>query len=266
VFEDFLLSRQREAVRNPREQGRFKTKHLNLWVNARSAYFNMASWSRCYDPTLTLSSLAGRRCVIGMDLASKNDIAALQVLFDLGDGSYATFGRYYLPEDMVEEAGREHYRAWSIAETPSLILTDGNMIDFERIEADLDELRTQFTVDEIVFDPSQATMLVTRLMSKNVTVQQFDQNARNYSEPMKQVAALIDAGKLKHDCDARHPMTWMISNVTARMDAKDQVYPRKEKPENKIDGPVALIMAMARMMTGGPAASPYEERGLLVFG
>ncbi|MFC0407929.1 terminase large subunit [Roseomonas elaeocarpi] len=268
VSGEFLLARQREAVRNTREQGRFKTKHLNLWVNARSAYFNMQSWAMCRDLDLTLGSLEGERCIIGMDLASKQDIAALQLLFPLGEKRFATFGRYYLPEDIIEEPGRDHYRGWALSDPPQLILTEGNMIDFDRIEEDLEDLRQRFTVDEVVFDPAQATMLMGRLMNKGVTVTQFDQNARNYSEPMKEVAALIDAGLLTHDCDERAPMTWMMSNVTARLDAKEQVFPRKEKDENKIDGPVALIMAMARAMGGDPSAgrSVYEDRGLLVFG
>jgi phage terminase large subunit-like protein len=69
---------------------------------------------------------------------------------------------------------------------------------------------------------------------------------------MKQVAALIDAGRLKHDCDANDPMTWMMSNVTARVDGKDQVFPRKERPENKIDGPIARIMTMRLAMIEQP--------------
>ncbi len=265
VSQDFLLARQREAVRNTREQGRFKTKHLNIWVNARSAFFNMQSWANCYRPDLRIDDLVGLRCKMALDLASKQDIAAMQMLFDLGDGTQATFGRYYLPEDIIEEAGRDHYRGWALADPPKLILTEGNMIDFGRIEEDIDDLRGRFTVDEITFDPNQATMLMTRLMAKGATVSEFQQTAAIYTEPMKQVAALIDAGKLRHDCGPNDPMTWMMSNVTARMDGKDQVFPRKEKPENKIDGPVALIMAERLLMIieGG---SVYEEHGIRVFG
>ncbi len=262
---EFLQQRQAEAVRNARKQGVFKTKHLNLWVNARSALFNMASWNRCRVPGLSLDAMRGRRCYVGLDLASKNDIAAMVLLFPLDGGAYATFGHYYLPGEVLEETGREHYAGWAHADPPTLTLTDGNMIDFERIEADLDDVRSRFQVEEVVFDPAQATMLVTRLMAKGVAVTQFDQNARNYSEPTKQVGALLDAGRLQHDCAENHPMSWMMSNVVGRPDAKDQVYPRKDKAENKIDGPVALIMAMARAMAGG-GGSVYEERGLLVFG
>jgi phage terminase large subunit-like protein len=248
VSAEFLLARQREAVRNTREQGRFKTKHLNLWVNARAAYFNMQSWTACRNPELRLEDFEGQRCKIALDLASKQDIAAMQILFDLGDGSFATFGRYYLPEDVVEEPGKDHYRGWALADPPKLILTQGNMIDFGRIEEDLEDIRHRYTVEEITFDPAQATMLMTRLMAKGVNVSEFQQTAANFTEPMKQVAALIDAGRLKHNCDANDPMTWMMSNVTARLDGKDQVFPRKERPENKIDAPVALIMAMRLAM------------------
>lgn len=47
----------------------------------------------------------------------------------------------------------------------------------------------------------------------------------------------------------------MIGNVVGHYDAKENVYPRKERPENKIDGAVALIMAIGRQMVHEPAPS-----------
>jgi phage terminase large subunit-like protein len=49
----------------------------------------------------------------------------------------------------------------------------------------------------------------------------------------------------------------MLSNVVTKLDAKDSGYPRKERPENKIDGPVALTMAMGRMIAKDNVPSPY---------
>ena len=66
----------------------------------------------------------------------------------------------------------------------------------------------------------------------------------NFSEPMKTLEALVLQKKLIHDSDP--VLTWMASNVVAHLDAKDNIYPRKERPENKIDGIVALIMALSR--------------------
>jgi phage terminase large subunit-like protein len=261
---DFLLAQQRAAIRNPREQGRFRTKHLCQWVNSRSAFFNMQSWNASYQPQLTLEAYRGRRCYVGMDLASKQDIAAMQILFPLDDGSYATFGRYYLPEDITQSPGKSHYAAWHTA--GQLITTDGNMIDHQRIADDLDELRNTYDVEEVVFDPAQANFIMGRLTEQRVPVYEFTQHARNYSEPMKQVAALMDAGKLRHSDEPNSPMSWMISNVVSRTNAKDEVFPGKEKEDLKIDGPVALIMAMARAMANVSTKSVYESRGLLVFG
>ena len=56
-------------------------------------------------------------------------------------------------------------------------------------------------------------------------------------------------------------MAWMVSNVVAHLDAKDNIYPRKERAENKIDGVVALIMALSRAIKPGDAVvlgSDYE--------
>jgi phage terminase large subunit-like protein len=44
--------------------------------------------------------------------------------------------------------------------------------------------------------------------------------------------------------------------VVCHRDAKDNIYPRKERPENKIDGAVALIMALGRAM-----AETFEDSG-----
>jgi len=77
------------------------------------------------------------------------------------------------------------------------------------------------------------------------------------SEAVKEVEGFIRSRKIAHDGDLA--MTWMLSNVVAKLDAKDNVYPRKERPENKIDGPAALIIAMGRMLTKDNAPSPYER-------
>ena len=61
--------------------------------------------------------------------------------------------------------------------------------------------------------------------------------------------SLLLQNKLIHDgCPV---LGWMASNVVAHLDAKDNIYPRKERPENKIDGIVALIMGISRAITPG---------------
>lgn len=252
---EFLQSQLQDAINNPRKQGTYKTKHLNLWVNARDAYINMQRWADCRRDGLTLAGYEGRACFIGMDLASKVDIAAIELLFPLDDGRFARFGRYYLPDETVQLPENDHYRGWSKAGL--LTVTDGNIIDFGRILEDIEALAARFRVEALAYDPFQATMLVTELMNVGLPCIEVKPTVLNLSEPMKQIEALIRDRKLHHDGDP--VMTWMMSNVVAKEDAKDNVYPRKDRPEKKIDGFVALCMAMNRAMVVSESGDPFVE-------
>ena len=91
----------------------------------------------------------------------------------------------------------------------------------------------------IGYDPWQATQLAQNLMQYGAPMVEVSPNVKNFSEPMKQFQALVLQQRIHY---APNPvMDWMMSNVVCHTDAKDNIYPRKEKPENKIDGVVASI-------------------------
>jgi len=101
-------------------------------------------------------------------------------------------------------------------------------------------------VTEVPYDPYQATELATRMMKEGLPMIEVGATVRNFSEPMKSLDALILSGGIYHNGDPM--LDWMIGNVYGQKDAKDNVYPRKARNENKIDGAVALIMALGRDM------------------
>jgi len=82
---------------------------------------------------------------------------------------------------------------------------------------------------------------------------------------MKELEALTLDGRLAHTGDP--VLAWMISNVAVKRDEKDNIFPRKEQDAAKIDGAVAAIMALNRALAHTedemPAASVYEERGIV---
>ena len=259
VRPEVLLPLQAKAMQMPSAVNNFKTKHLNEWVNADTAWMDMRAWDRCADPLLDIETYAGKQCWIGLDLASKTDIAALVMVFEHPeiDGAFTVFGKYYLPEDTVNAAGNSQYPGWMSA--GRLTVTPGNVIDFGWIEADLADLVSRFSIQAVAFDPFQATQLSTRMMSEGLPMIEVRPTVLNFSEPMKTLEALVLQGKLIHDGDP--VLGWMASNVVAHLDVKDNIYPRKERPENKIDGIVALIMALSRAIKPGDAVvlgSDYE--------
>lgn len=259
VREEILVPLQAKAMQLPSAVNNFKTKHLNEWVSADKAWMDMRAWDAGTNPDLELDQFLGQPCWVGLDLASKTDIAALVMVFQHPDtpDAYAVFGKYYLPEDTVQAAGNSQYEGWS--HTGRLSVTPGNVIDFGWIEADLLDIASRFSVEAVAFDPFQATQLSTRMLSEGLPMIEVRPTVLNFSEPMKTLEALVLQKKLVHDGDP--VLAWMASNVVAHTDVKDNIYPRKERAENKIDGIVALIMALSRAIKPGDSVvlgSDYE--------
>ncbi len=243
VRPEVLLPLQAKAMQLPSAINNFKTKHLNEWVSADSSWMDMRAWDACTDPSVSIEAFEGERCFIGIDLASKVDMAAKAMIFER-DGKLHVFMSYYLPESAIEDGRNSQYSGW--ARQGILTVTPGNVTDFDQIEAELLADASRFEVREVPFDPFQATQLSSHLIAQGLPMVEMRPTVLNFSEPMKHLEALVLQKRLVHDGDP--VLSWMISNVVCHRDAKDNIYPRKEREENKIDGVVALIMALGRQM------------------
>lgn len=247
VQPDVVAQLASKAMQMPAAQANFKTRHLDVWVNADQAWMDMRAWDRCADAGLSVEQFAGQPCWIGLDLASKTDIAARVVLFKRlinQETHYYIFGRYFLPEAAILESRNSQYSGWHLQDL--VTTTPGDVLDFQVVEDDLMRLSSAHEVREIGYDPWQATQLAQRLQANGATVVEYRNTVANFSAPMKEMDALARSGRLHHNGDP--VLTWMVSNVVCHMDAKENIYPRKERPENKIDGVVAAITALGRAM------------------
>lgn len=154
VFPEDIERLCAKALKMPSAQNNFLTKRLSVWVNADTAFFNMAALAKYANPNLKPSGFYGERCWIGIDLASRRDMAPMTQLFRRGDRFYA-FGRYYLPESEIEDSGNSQYTGW--AKEGWITATPGNIIDYGYIEDDLREISKDYEVAEVAYDPFQAT-------------------------------------------------------------------------------------------------------------
>lgn len=253
VMPNYVMQLRTKAMQTPSAVNNFLTKHCNMWVNADTAWMDMRAWERCADESLNLDDFAGEPCIIGLDLASKTDIAAKIRLFQReidGTRHYYVFGQYYLPEMAVFDGRNSQYGGWEIE--GRLKTTQGDVLDFRAIEDDLLEDSKLFRVTDVAFDPAQAHQLVQNMQEKGLNMVEYRATVLNFSEPMKELEALARSGRLHHDGDP--VLAWMVSNTVCHVDVKDNIYPRKERLENKIDGVVATIMALGRALTAEPQA------------
>ena len=254
VDADFLAGQQRDAIADPRKQNVFKTKHLNIWVAAASPWINLHSFQKAGDNTLKLEDFRGEACTIGLDLASKQDIASKVYLFkrpgDDGKPHYYAISRNFVPSAAVEKPENAHYQGW--VNSGHLIVTPGNMIDLAQIEEEVLANSEIVVVKEIAKDPWGGQQMGANLAAEGFEVVDIPQQVRFLSEPMKEIQALVDAGRFHHD--GNPAFVWMFSNVEVKQDRNENIFPRKLRPENKIDAAVATIVAMNRAMAGTEVA------------
>lgn len=248
VMPKMVLPLQLKAITLASAANNFKTKHLDVWCQAGAAWMDMTAWHKG-ERVVDLDDFEGRPCVIGLDLGAKNDLTAKVYVFktegDDGRPRYQVFSRLYLPQTAIDKGTVSQYSGW--ADTGVIQVTGGAMTDMTRIEEELREDLSRFDVQAIAYDPWQATQLAGNLSEDGAPMVEYRNTVQNISEPMKWLEALVQDGRLDHD--GNPAMTWMMGNVVAKVDAKDNIFPRKERYESKIDGPVALIYALAMYLS-----------------
>lgn len=257
VDAEFLKIQQRDAIADPRKQNVFKTKHLNVWVAAASPWLNLYHLQQAGDPSLMLEYFRGEDCIVGLDLASKQDIASMLYLFRReidSESHFYAISRNYVPSAAVEKPENAHYQGW--VNSGHLIETDGNMINISQIEDDLIASAEIVIFSEIAKDPWNSAQLGANLAEAGFEVVDIPQQVRYLSEPMKELQALVDSGRFHHD--GNPAFVWMLSNVECKEDRNENIFPRKQRAANKIDAAVALIVAMNRALAAAPADSSVE--------
>jgi phage terminase large subunit-like protein len=246
----------RKALAQPSAVANFLTKRLNIWVNSAQAFMDMVAWERCADTDLRLDDFAGEPCWIGMDLAEKRDFAALCLVFQRGDVVYV-FPRLYLNEAAVEESGNAHLQGW--ARAGHVAMTEGNATDFDVIANDLRSYCTRFDVREIPFDPALSRYFATKLVEEGLPLVEIRQAPMFFTQPLTHLENLVLENKLRFD--GNPVFTWMVSNIevqTSKFNGLKQ--PTKARAENKIDGPIAMLLALGRLMHGSEEFITVEDR------
>ena len=246
----YLNRRLEKAKRSPSEQSSFKTKHLNIWVGSGQAFLNVEEWLKCGDPNLDIQEAIEDPewiPVFGLDLASRIDFVALARLFFRRheDGLlYRHFPRFWLPENRIEEDDTGRYLAW--AERGLVTLHEEDEIDYPELRADILSEAELIRPIEVAFDPWRAMGLEQELSNQGLVMVKIAQTIAQFTDPMNELEAAHLSKRLVHD--GNEILNWMAGNLVAKTDTNGSKKPRREIAKNKIDGMVALLMAMNRAL------------------
>lgn len=253
-----------QAKEMPTMLNSFLQRELNVWTQATVRWVNAPKWLACNQP-VDADGLLGRTCYGGLDLSSTTDVTAFVLVFSpqVPTDPYQVICRFWIPEETMKlrtKRDRMQYQTW--VRQGYMVTTPGDAVDHDFVLAEIEELRQRYDIQEIAFDRWGAAHVQTKLqdMGGEDWLVQFGQGFASMSAPMNELERLILSGRLAHG--GNPVLTWMAGNLVATMDSAGNKKPDKAKSTEKIDGMVALIMALDRATRHQPKESVYEERGI----
>lgn len=249
ALEDFrdieeMRSLAHKAKEIPALQNTFRRLYLNQWTEQSERWLDMAAWDGCggqVDWRALRQRMRGKPCFAALDLSSRTDLTALVLYFEDEDIAIPFF---WVPADGAAkraQTDRVPYPDW--IQDDLITTTPGNVVDQGFIRNDINRLAHEYRITELAFDPWNASKLSLELQDDGIVVIEMRQGFRSLSEATKHLGALVTGRTLVHGA---HPvLRWMASNMVVRQDPNGNLAPDKAKATERIDGIVALIMAIA---------------------
>mgnify|MGYP001016998792 FL=1 len=251
-----------KAKNQPSKIPNFKTKHLNMWVDAPQIWIPNEIWKRNKVDEIPLLSFEAFGSYAGLDLSTTTDLTAFVVVSEPDEDDVRYIKPFFFcPKDTIERRSKEDqvpYRYWNDA--GFLIATPGEVVDYAIVE---DTILQNFPILNIIrleVDRYNATSVVTNLMEQGAEVAYFNQSIANMSFPTKTFEKLVYEGKLKHD--GNPILEWMLSGCVVIQDANENVKIHKgnsNKHGKRVDGIIAAIMALGGSMSPKEEVSKYSK-------
>lgn len=258
----------RQACEIPAYENTFKRLRLNIWTEQDSRLIPMDRWAQCFFPEWSGEGLEKQPCYAGLDLASTTDLAAYVLAFPpRPDRDFFDIkAHFWFPEGNLgirrRRLGATDVEPW--ARAGFIELTEGEVIDYDRIRARLNADSEIYNIKEVAIDRWNATQLATQLDGDGFTVVPTGMGFATLSDPTKFLLGLILQRRLNH---RNHPvLSWCAANVGAEQDAAGNIKPSKKRSKEKIDGVMATVLALSRALVNTKADSVYKKRGVITIG
>ena len=259
---EFMRSQFVQAInQGVTKEVQFKTKNLNIWTDSSMAWVSDEKWMLGGGE---LPNLKGRECYAGLDLASVSDMNAFVLLFPpTKDNEMAyVLPFFWIPKNTIERKSEiGNYKQWLRG---GFIREAGeDVVNQNIIIRDILEIAKDYQIKSFAFDRFLAyNGVIQDLQSNELNAFEFGQGYRSMSQPTKELEALILSGKLTHG--GNPVLRWQAGNIEISIDPADNIKMDKGKSREKIDGMVALVMALGcwKAFDDTPTTSVYDERGI----
>lgn len=265
ISREYLERECHKAQESPSYENTFKRLHLNIRTESFARWLTSEAWAACGDSEVWLDDFAGAKCWAGLDLASTSDFTAFVVVLK-DAGCFFVFPYFWVPKQTAvkrERKARIPYAAWERA--GHLFYTNGNTTDYDVVRRDISTIvrNHKLNLREIAADRLFQGLDICRKLAEDdgFEILEHAQGFMAMAMPTKETERLVLGGKI---CHPDNPiLNWMVANTVTSDDVNGNKRPDKKNSSEKIDGTVAMIMAIGRAVANaGPAESIYNKRGI----
>jgi phage terminase large subunit-like protein len=250
AFGDFqnrkeILDMAQAAKRMPAREAEYRNLILTQRIEIANPFVSKSVWKDNGGTPGPLHDIYG-----GLDLSEVNDLTAL-VLVSPHKGKFDVDCTFWLPEEgLIERARRDRvaYDLW--AEQGHLKTTPGRSIEYSYVAERLVSMIRTHKVRKIAFDRYNMRHLRPWLIRAGMTEAEIDATFFDFGQGWVSMAPALRTleGALlnKRVRHGMHPiLTWNAGNAVVKMDPSGNRKLDKSKSRGRIDGMVALAMAMA---------------------
>lgn len=239
VKEGYLKEQINQAKNNPAEEVGVKTKNLNIWCDSSNVWIPDLYILETTE-SINIEDYKNTPCYIGVDLGATSDLTAVAILIPTADKIVYKV-HYYLPESALEEKpDKELYKLWR--QLGYLTVTAGNVTDYDYITNDIVSIGKTLNIAKIFYDPYNATQWAIQCTEIGLPLEQYAQNIANFNRPTKELERLTLSNSVVFD---NNQITrFCFSNVTIKSDHNGNIKPVKNVDRKKIDGVIAMLMAL----------------------
>ncbi|WKW47280.1 terminase large subunit [Myroides sp. JBRI-B21084] len=255
-----------KAMNQPSKIPNFKTKHLNMWVDAPQVWIPEEIWMRNKVNEIPMHKFQEYGSYAGLDLSTTIDITVFLAISEPDEDQnryIKTF--FFCPEEMIKHKSKEDrvpYDLW--VKQGYITAIPGTTIDYEIVENVITQNYNQLNITRIEADKWNCESMAQNLTKKGLNITYFGQDIGNISFPTKQFEKLVYEGKIKHD--GNPVLKWMLAGCVIVRDPNDNIKVHKGKSNTggrRIDGIVAAIMALGGSLSPDEPtdkyATPQEE-------
>ena len=230
-----------------------KTKNFNLWCSAASVWIRQEEIAACMKTKVNLEDYRGMLGYVGVDLASVGDTTSVSIMIPNGGKFYFKTWTFIPRDTFVNSPNHELYEQFY--NSGDLIITEGNITDYQAITNKIVEINETITIEGIYYDQYNSSQWAIQCTELGFNMQPFSQGLMSFNNPTKELERLV----LSRDAviDRSTMILYMFGNVNLRVDHANNIKPEKRGSNLKIDGVITMIEALGGYLKN-PTGNDFE--------